>query len=61
MPRKLTPEHLHEALDRTSICAQMVEDLLVSHPAIKAKPSWHKQAQRAAMKLWMLYQKIGAQ
>jgi hypothetical protein len=58
--KALGPLFYHEALDRTSIAAEMVETLLLDHPAIKSNPKWHKRVTRAADQLWTLYQEIGA-
>ena len=49
----------HEALDRTSILADQVENLS-EHPAIMLNPEWRRIACAAAELLADLYQKIGA-
>ncbi len=49
----------HELLDRTALVADMVEKVLVSHPACVASPEWYALAERAAAALHELYQRVG--
>lgn len=49
----------HEALDRAEILHGLVEDILVSHPAIYQNPEWFSLAKSASRSLFELYQKIG--
>jgi hypothetical protein len=59
MPRRQPdPFSYHEALDRSRVLADMVEALLVGHPAIKAHPRWLRRAERAANELRALHQNI---
>jgi hypothetical protein len=46
---------LHVAL----MFAEIVDEYLVRHPAIKAKPEWAAQAETARRALFGLYQAIG--
>jgi hypothetical protein len=39
--------------------AEIVDEYLVRHPAIKAKPEWAAQAESARRALFSLYQAIG--
>lgn len=51
----------HELLDRTSTVADMLERLVVAHPACALNPEWYALAERAASSLRDLYQRIGAE
>jgi hypothetical protein len=53
---KLDEFHWHEAVDRTAVVANMVEDVLLNHPAIKQTPKLYELAQTAEALLWELYQ-----
>lgn len=52
--------HTHEALDRTSLLAHLVQEWLVEHPSIEQNPHWLKRAKAAEETLSELYQLIGA-
>jgi hypothetical protein len=60
-PRLFTPgtHGCHEALHVALMFAEIVEEYLVRHPAIKAKPEWAAQAEMARRALFGLYQAIG--
>lgn len=60
MPKPLDPFMYHEAVDRALIAAEAVDQWLVEHPAIKAHPRWHKQAEKARDALLSLHQSIAA-
>lgn len=50
----------HELLDRAWIVGDIVENLLLSHPACVANPDWFALSYRATSILRELYQQIGA-
>jgi hypothetical protein len=50
--------HWHEAVDRTAMVANMVEDVLLKHPAIKQTPKLYELAQTVEALLWELYNAI---
>lgn len=52
--------YYHEALDRTHIIANMVEDVLVDHPVYKKHLHLKKQVKKAQRILCDLYQEIGS-
>ncbi len=49
----------HEALDRASLLASMVDDWLLAHPYIAADKSHSRRARKAIKHLVALYQEIG--
>ena len=51
--------HQHEALDRTSMFAQMVGIWLLEHPAVQANQKVRKKVEKAANLLSEAYQEIG--
>lgn len=51
--------HRHEALDRTSMIAQMVGIWLLEHPAIQQNAKVRKKIEKAANLLADAYQQIG--
>lgn len=50
----------HEALDRASLFASLVDENLLSHPTIESNDKWKQLAQEAVDCLAELYQAIGA-
>lgn len=48
----------HEALDRASIVAQTIANVLLSHPAIQGNPEWEKAAQSLMDDCYDLYNDI---
>lgn len=48
-----------EALERTSICMEMVDRYILFHPFIEAHPSLKEKAAAAHQLLFDLYQEIG--
>ena len=50
----------HEALDRTSIAHDFVDDCVCEHEAVQSRPELQALAQKAVDALAELYQKIGA-
>ena len=50
----------HEALDRSSMLAQMVGIWLLEHPAIQAAPKVRRKVEKAVRLLSDAYQEIGA-
>jgi hypothetical protein len=50
----------HELLDRTGLTSDMVEQLLLSHPACIQNAEWFALAEQAAAALRELYQRVGA-
>ena len=51
----------HELLDRTSMLADQVEQLVLSHPACVQDPHWYALADQAAAALRELYQSVGSE
>ena len=64
MPKELSEEldtfHLHEALDRSFICMEMVERLILEHPYIQANEILKAKAEEAHQLLFEIYQCIGS-
>lgn len=58
--KPLGPLHYHEALDRSCLIMELIENALLQHPAIKAHPKWFKRVEKAHAELLNLYQEIGA-
>lgn len=52
----ITPEYLHEILDRTFMITDMFESYVQEHPASEAVK---EEVERVSEKLWDLYQVIG--
>jgi hypothetical protein len=50
----------HEALHMAHVLAEMVDERLCEHPAVRMDPEWKALADRAAEALHDLYQAIGA-
>ena len=59
MSQELDEFHAHEALDRASVMADMVEANLLNHPYIKAHPDVFKHVSKAVSELYTAYQLIG--
>ncbi|HBI41340.1 MAG TPA: hypothetical protein DDY78_00590 [Planctomycetales bacterium] len=51
----------HELLDRASLTSDMVEQLVLSHPACLRNAEWYALAEQAAAALQELYQRVGAE
>lgn len=49
----------HELLDRTMIAFNMVEEMILSHPACVRDPAWYGLAYRAFKALELLYERVG--
>jgi hypothetical protein len=49
----------HEAMHLASVFRDIIEEHLVDHPAVKAKPEWAALAEKAAATLSELHQAIG--
>lgn len=52
--------HWHEALDRSCICMEMVDRLLLSHPAIESSDELKEKTETAHRLLYEIYQTIGS-
>ena len=50
----------HELLDRTALTSDMVEQLILSHPACFQNAEWYALADQAVNALAELYQRVGA-
>lgn len=50
----------HEALDRTSMVLNILDNNVLSHPAILLDPEAYRLAYEAQSKLYNLYQYLGA-
>jgi len=61
MENKIDEFHYHEALDRASVCGDILEHALASHPVIKANEKFKDKVDQAQQALWELYQMIGAE
>ena len=59
MTKKLDRFHWHEALDRTSLVANMFDDHVFEHPAITSNKKLKAMAEKVSEKIWTLYEKIG--
>jgi hypothetical protein len=59
-PRLFAPgtHGCHEALHVALMFAEIIDEYLVRHPAIKAEPEWAVQAETARRALFALYQAI---
>jgi hypothetical protein len=57
--KKLYPLDYHEALDRCSCVTQIVDDLLLKHPAIAADKCWTDKIIKAEQLISEVYQAIG--
>lgn len=51
--------HRHEALHVAWMLADIIDEHLLDHPAIRENPEWMLHADTAASELMELYQKIG--
>jgi hypothetical protein len=51
----------HELLDRVSLLTNMLDDVLLTHPALAQNPAWYALAGQAASVLQELYQRVGAE
>jgi len=49
----------HELLDRTMIAFNLVEEMIVSHPACVQNREWYALAHRAFKALEILYERVG--
>jgi hypothetical protein len=56
---KLTELHYHEALDRSSILSNMIDNYLIQHPVCKLDKEVAVLVEEAATKLYQAYQLIG--
>lgn len=57
--KKLDVFHWHEALDRSAICIEMVDRLILFHPAIESNKLLKAKATEAYRLLYEIYQEIG--
>jgi hypothetical protein len=57
--KKLDKFYYHEALDRTYIVANQIEDILVEHPVIIKHKELRKRVKRAQQLILEAYQLIG--
>jgi hypothetical protein len=51
----------HELLDRAALTSDMVEQLILSHPACFQNVEWYALAEQASAALAELYQRVGAE
>lgn len=62
MPERLTQKldvyHWHEALDRSCICMEMIDQYILFHPAIESNEQLKSKAHQL---LFEIYQEIGNQ
>jgi len=57
---KLNPGHWHEACDRTFCLCEIIDTMLLAHPAIKQTPELKKKVEEAQQILAEVYQLTGA-
>lgn len=57
--KNLDEFYYHEALDRSYIVVNMIEDLLIEHPVIKKHKNLKKQVKKAQQLILDAYQEIG--
>jgi hypothetical protein len=51
----------HELLDRAAMTSDMVDQLILSHPACLQNAEWYALAEQASTALAELYQRVGAE
>ena len=51
----------HELLDRAALTSDMVDQLVLSHPACLQNAEWYALAEQASAALTELYQRVGAE
>lgn len=51
--------HYHEVLDRCFCVQNIIEDLLLDHPAIEQNKKWHDKIEKAQKLIGEVYQDIG--
>lgn len=51
--------HAHEALDRSNMLVEIIDQQLLTHPYIKADPKKVALVEKATKALFKLYQQIG--
>lgn len=56
---KLNPGHYHEALDRCDCVNQIIDEILLKHPAIAQTPAWRREIEKAQGIIADVYQAIG--
>lgn len=56
-----TDYYTHEALDRTNLIMDLIEEALSLHPAIIHNEAWELKVRAAHQELFELYQMIGAE
>lgn len=56
---KIDPFSVHEALDRSSVFAELIQGRLCEHTFIKSQPELLALADTAAQALYDLYQAVG--
>ncbi len=59
MSKKINKGYLHEAMDRTVIIANNLEDYVVSNKAVKRIPRAKKKIRKALTALFEAYQELG--
>lgn len=59
MKKKIGKLYYHEALDRSYLIIQMVEDYLIKHPATNAHPEIKEKIEKAQELLSEAYQDFG--
>lgn len=57
--KQLDTYHLNEALDRSFICMEIIERLMLEHPIIQSNKILEKKTQEAHQLLFSIYQDIG--
>lgn len=58
---KLNPEHWHEATDRTHCVMEIIQTMLLDHPAINQSADLKTKVEAAQNILGEVYQEAGAQ
>ena len=61
MNKNLDKFHRHEALDRTHLLLNNVDEYLLQHPYVASNEEYNQLAQEAFDKLHRLYQLIGTE
>jgi len=57
--KKLDAGYYHEALDRTHIAANMIEDILIEHPVFEKHKKLRKRIKKAQKLILEAYQIVG--
>lgn len=60
MSEELNPGHWHEACDRAHCIGEMIQIMLLDHPAVESDPLISAKAQRAQDLIGQVYQEAGA-